>query len=115
MLFGLGGKSPKDDHDLIFTNGKGNPESHSNLLQSEFYLALRRAKLRKIRFHGLRHTFCSLLSKNRKNPKRIQRWVIHRSGSPLIITAKCFLMRVEVWRPDSNIEIVVLVIQRTNV
>ncbi|MBS37038.1 MAG: hypothetical protein CMO26_14080 [Thiotrichales bacterium] len=66
-------KCPKGDHDLVFPNGKGNPESHSNLLQRGFYPALRRAKLRKIRFHDLRHTFCSLLIKNREDPKRIQR------------------------------------------
>ena len=44
-------KCPKGDHDLAFPNGKGNPESHSNLLQRGFYPTLRRAKLRKIRFH----------------------------------------------------------------
>jgi integrase len=62
-------KCPKGDHDLVFPNGKGNPESHSNLLQRGFYPALRRAKLRKIRFHDLRHTFCSLLIKNREPPQ----------------------------------------------
>ena len=60
-------------------NGKGNPESHSNLFQRGFYPALRRAKLRKIRFHDLRHTFCSLLIKNREDPKRIQRLMGHSS------------------------------------
>jgi integrase len=40
---------------------------------------LRRAKLRKIRFHDLRHTFCSLLIKNREDPRPIQRLMGHSS------------------------------------
>ena len=50
-------------HDLVFPNGAGNPENHSNLLRRGFYPALRRAGLRKIRFHDLRHTYASLVDR----------------------------------------------------
>lgn len=47
---------PPGSHDLVFPNGAGNPENHANLLNRGFYPALRRAGLRKSRFHDLRHT-----------------------------------------------------------
>jgi len=52
---------PKGELELVFPNGAGNPENHGNLLNRGFYPALRRAGLRKIRFHDLRHTYVSLL------------------------------------------------------
>lgn len=53
--------SPISKCDLVFPNSNGNPLSAANLLQRGFYPALRRAGLRKIRFHDLRHTFASLM------------------------------------------------------
>jgi len=38
----------------------GNPQNPSNLLQRGLYPALRRAGLRKITFHGLRHSYATL-------------------------------------------------------
>ena len=70
---------PPGAHDLVFPNGAGNPESHSNLLNRGFYPALRRAGLRKIRFHDLRHTYASLLIANGEHPKRIQALMGHSS------------------------------------
>ena len=70
---------PPGAQDLVFPNGAGNPESHANVLQRGFYPALRRAGLRRIRFHDLRHTFASLLIANREDPKRIQRLMGHSS------------------------------------
>jgi len=70
---------PPGAHDLVFPTGAGNPESHSNLLNRGFYPALRRAGLRKIRFHDLRHTYASLLIANGEHPKRIQALMGHSS------------------------------------
>ncbi len=70
---------PKGDLDLVFPTGAGNPENHGNLLRRGFYPALRRAKLKHIRFHDLRHTYASLLIANREHPKYIQDQMGHSS------------------------------------
>lgn len=71
--------SPKGDFDLIFPNLAGNPMSNANLLQRGFYPALRRAGLRRIRFHDLRHTFASLLIASGEDIVRISRLLGHSS------------------------------------
>jgi len=72
-------KCPVGKLELVFPNGAGNPENHGNLLRRGFYPALRRAKLRRIRFHDLRHTYASLLIANKEEPKRIQTLLGHSS------------------------------------
>jgi integrase len=46
---------PKGDDDLVFPNLDGNAMSPANLVHRGFEPALRRAGLRRIRFHDLRH------------------------------------------------------------
>lgn len=70
---------PRGKHDLVFPNLQGNPMSHANLLQRGFCPALRRAGLRKIRFHDLRHTFASLLIANGEDVVRVSRLLGHAS------------------------------------
>lgn len=70
---------PKGEYDLVFPNLAGNPMSTTNLLQRGFYPALRRAGLRKIRFHDLRHTFASLLIANSEDIVRVSRLLGHSS------------------------------------
>ncbi len=70
-------RCPKGDHDLVFPHDKGGPLNHGILLRSGFHPALRRAKLRHIRFHDLRHTFASLLIHANVHPKRIQTLMGH--------------------------------------
>lgn len=70
---------PKGADDLIFPNLAGRPMSNANLLQRGFYPALRRAGLRKIRFHDLRHTFASLLIANGEDIVRVSRLLGHSS------------------------------------
>jgi integrase len=72
-------RCPKGEFDMVFPNGAGNPESHANVLQRGFYPALRRAGLRKIRFHDLRHTFASLLIANGEDVVRVSRQLGHAS------------------------------------
>ncbi len=72
-------KCPKGILDLVFPNGAGNPENHGNLLRRGFYPSLRRAKLRQVRFHDLRHTFASFLIAKNVHPKRIQALMGHSS------------------------------------
>ncbi len=70
-------RCPTGEHDLVFPHDSGSPLNHGILLRSGFYPALRRAKLRRIRFHDLRHTFASLLIAQNVHPKRIQALMGH--------------------------------------
>lgn len=72
-------RCPKGELNLVFPNSVGNPESESNMLRYSFFPALRRAGLRKIRFHDLRHTYASLLIKQGEHPKYIQSQMGHSS------------------------------------
>ena len=72
---------PKGKHDLVFPNLDGKPMSHANLLQRGFYSALKRAGLRRIRFHDLRHTFASLMISNGEDIVRISRLMGHANAS----------------------------------
>ena len=70
-------RCPKGEHDLVFPSDDGRLLNHGILLRKGFYPALRRAKLRHVRFHDLRHTFASLLIHANVHPKRIQALMGH--------------------------------------
>jgi len=72
---------PKSKLGLIFPNGAGNPINHNNLVNRHFSPALEAAKLPKIRFHDLRHTYASLLIEQGENIKYIQSQLGHSSPS----------------------------------
>ena len=72
-------RCPKGECDLVFPNLAGRPMSSANLLQRGFYPALRRAGLRRIRFHDLRHTFASLMIANGEDIVRVSRLLGHAS------------------------------------
>ena len=54
-------KCPKGELDLCFPNGAGGPMDDRNFRTRLFYPALRRARLRRVRVHDLRHTAASLM------------------------------------------------------
>jgi len=70
---------PPNELDLVFPNEVGNPMDCRNIVNREFEGAFRRAGLRKIRFHDLRHTFASLLIDRGEHPKYIQTQIGHSS------------------------------------
>ncbi len=70
---------PKGDDNLVFPNGAGHVENPANLINRGFHPALRRAGLRRIRFHDLRHTYASLLIHNGENFKTISELLGHSS------------------------------------
>ena len=51
--------APKRDHDLVCPSVTGKPMQGSALLTQGFHPALRRAGVRRVRFHDLRHSFAS--------------------------------------------------------
>ena len=72
---------PNSPHDLIFPNLDGQPMNYSNLMTRGFHPARRRAGIRKIRFHDLRHTFASLMISNGKDVVRVSRLMGHANAS----------------------------------
>ena len=67
------------DEDMVFANEAGEPMNYSNMVQRYFQKALRDAKLKRIRFHDLRHTYASLLLQQGENIKYIQNQLGHSS------------------------------------
>ena len=54
-------RCPKGEHELVFPDREGDPIQSSDLLRTGLHSALRRAGLRQVRFHDLRHSFASNL------------------------------------------------------
>ncbi len=65
--------------DFVFCSERGTPLDADNFRHREFPAALRRAQLRRIRFHDLRHTYTSLLIAHGAHPKYIQAQLGHAS------------------------------------
>jgi integrase len=72
-------RCPKSELDLVFPNEVGRPLSHSNLLSRGFYPALRRAGLRRVRFHDLRHSYASMMLASGADVVRVSRLLGHAS------------------------------------
>ena len=70
---------PVSEHELVFCNPFGKPLDPDNMIKREFIPALRRAKIRKIRFHDLRHTNVALRIEQNQNIKYIQKQIGHAS------------------------------------
>ena len=64
---------------LVFCRADGKPIEPDNFIKREWARALRRANLRRIRFHDLRHTYASLLIAQGAHPKYIQAQLGHAS------------------------------------
>jgi len=54
----------KQEPETLFFNEEGNPIDPDNMLTRKYYKCLKKAGLRQIRFHDLRHTFASLHLQN---------------------------------------------------
>ncbi len=70
---------PHSDMDLLFCNDEGKPLDPDSLIKRHFLPALRRAKLRMIPFHSLRHSNVALRIEEGHNSKYIQRQLGHAS------------------------------------
>src|SRR5262245_23885763 len=65
--------------DFVFSSERGTPLDADNFRHREFPQALKRAGLRRVRFHDLRHTSTSLLIAQNAHPKYIQAQLGHAS------------------------------------
>jgi integrase len=70
---------PRNEHDLVFPNTEGKITSHDNVVKRHFLPALRRAGLRHVSFHSLRHTNASMRIAAGQNIKYIQTQLGHSS------------------------------------
>lgn len=65
--------------DLVFPNSNGNPKDRTNLANREFKRVLRKACLRPIRFHDLRHSYACLCIASGMHVKGLQHAMGHKS------------------------------------
>ncbi len=70
---------PASPYDLVFCTKRGKPLHAGNMVRREFFPALSRAGLPRIRFHDLRHTYTTLLIAQGENVKLIQAQLGHAS------------------------------------
>jgi integrase len=71
----------------VFCNEKGGLLHPNNLRDRIFYGLLKKAGLRQVRFHDLRHTFASLLLQNGESPVYVKEQLGHSS---IQITVDCY-------------------------
>ncbi len=71
--------APASPHDLVFCAKEGSPLDPRNFIEREFWSALSRAGLRRVRFHDLRHTYTALMIAQGANIKFIQSQLGHAS------------------------------------
>lgn len=69
------------DPGLVFATGIGTPLEPSNVVKRSFKPLLERAKVTKIKFHGLRHSCASLLLSKGVHIKVVQELLGHSSVS----------------------------------
>ncbi len=68
---------PISEYDLVFPGPDGDIANHVNIANRHFYPALRRAKLRQVSFHSLRHSNASLRIQAGQNIKYISQQLGH--------------------------------------
>jgi integrase len=72
-------ESPTNDGDLVFATADGQPIRRSNALRYGLWPALRRAQLRKVNMHSLRHSFASSLIMGNAPITEVQHLLGHSS------------------------------------
>lgn len=70
-----------NEYDLVFPSPRGRPSCHDTLMKRYFLPVLRRAGLRQVSFHSLRHTNASMRIQAGQNIKYIQSQLGHSSIS----------------------------------
>lgn len=71
--------APVSHYDLVFCSSDGDPVTPDHLVKCEFQPTLVRARLKKVRWHDLRHTFATLLINQGENIKFLQQQMGHAS------------------------------------
>lgn len=69
----------ENEDELVFPSGAGKRHSAYTVIHQVFEPALKRAGLRKVRFHDLRHSYAAALISAGENPKWVQKQLGHSS------------------------------------
>ncbi len=71
----------QNPHNLVFTNPAGMHMQGKTVTQQILYPALKRAELRRVGFHSLRHTYASMLISQGESIKTVQALLGHSNAS----------------------------------
>lgn len=72
-------RCPPNEHNLMFPSPAGSITQHDNMMKRVFIPALKRAGLRQVSFHSLRHSNASIRIKNGQNLKYLSKQMGHAS------------------------------------
>lgn len=72
-------KCPHSEKNLVFPNIDGNYQDVNNLVKRKFQKVLNKAKIDRIRWHDLRHTYASIQINLNQSPKYVQLQMGHAS------------------------------------
>jgi hypothetical protein len=70
---------PPNEHNLMFPSPEGSITQHDNMMKRVFIPALKRAGLRQVSFHSLRHSNASIRIKKGQNLKYLSKQLGHSS------------------------------------
>ncbi len=88
------------ESELVFTNLKGNPIDYNGFSSRVFKPALKKAGIKKINFHALRHSYTAALISAGENIKFVQRQLGHASISQTMDTYGHLLPDIEKEAPE---------------
>jgi len=89
---------PPSPDDLVFPGPDGRPMHRGTVLRGGLYPALRRAGLRKVDMHSLRHSFASGLLAQGTPVTEVQRYLGHADA---VITLRVYAHRLREVRTDA--------------
>jgi len=78
---------PANSSNLIFFDEQSEPIEPTYLTREHFSLVLKAIAVKQIRFHGLRHTYASILIKQGENLKYIQSQMEHANPTVTLNTS----------------------------
>jgi integrase len=79
-------QAPPNPHDLVFANADGEPVHRTLLLRTALHPALRRAGLRQVGFHSLRHSYASQLISANTPINKISAYLGHANSQITLST-----------------------------
>jgi integrase len=86
---------PISEDGLVFPREDGKPMAHAKMLETQFYPALSRAKLRRVTFHTLRHSCASAMIASGAPITEVQHRLGHANPAITLLVYSHFLKHAE--------------------